>query len=113
MAEEFQVGGGNWWESSTTASSRLNHRFDSSSGSSSSSSSSSITSTALHHNDVSMGSSFMGCWPTHLVVDTKPKSSLDSVSASGDGALLSDHGFHMMGLGLSSQPVPWNNPSLL
>ncbi|XP_019196950.1 PREDICTED: transcription factor bHLH112-like isoform X2 [Ipomoea nil] len=114
MAEEFQLGSGNWWESSSSSSSRLNHRFESSSGSSSSSTAA-ISST---QNDVSMESSgFIGCWPTHLIVDSKPKSSLDSVSAAGgggDAALLSHHGFHnIMGLGLSPQQIPcWNNNNI-
>ncbi|KAI4333776.1 hypothetical protein L6164_018541 [Bauhinia variegata] len=62
------------------------------------------------------------------MVDMKPRSSMDSMSASGsssvvfhdtqklqppDSASATDPNLHMMGLGLSSQPMDWNQASLL
>ncbi|XP_028086624.1 transcription factor bHLH123-like [Camellia sinensis] len=115
MADEFQIGSGNnWWES--------RNRFDS--GSSSPSSSSALTSAG------SFG------WPTEIV-DLKPSSSIDSVSVSAGGGggggstmvfqdtnklqppddssgsgVLADPTLQMMGLGLSSQPMDWNQTLL-
>ncbi|XP_021905804.1 transcription factor bHLH123 isoform X2 [Carica papaya] len=99
MADEFNTST-NWWDSSR-------NRFDSGS----SSSSSGIN---------SLGGSFG--WPTEMV-DIKARSSMDSVSVSGSSVVFqdtqklqgSDSGgdhLHMMGLGLSSPAMDWNQALL-
>ncbi|XP_019192924.1 PREDICTED: transcription factor bHLH123 isoform X2 [Ipomoea nil] len=111
MAEEFQLGAGNWWVSASSSSSR--NRFDSGGGSSSSSSSpaAAAASSALHmsSNSVSMGISSFGWAAPGEVVDIKAaRSSLDSASATASGGVLVDPNLQIMGLGLSSQPIDWN-----
>nr|GME02755.1 transcription factor bHLH123-like isoform X1 [Ipomoea batatas] len=109
MAEEFQLGSGNWWVS---ASSSSRNRFDGSS-SSSSSSAAAAASSALHNsNSVSMGISSFGWAAPGEVVDIKAaaaaRSSLDSASPTPSGGVLVDPNLQIMGLGLSSQPLDWN-----
>lgn len=100
MAEEFQIGGGNWWGSSRT-------RFE---GGTTPSSSSGL---------ISMGSSFG--WPAEIVdLNYKAISSsnfTNSVSASVSSSpmpfqdtrkLAQDPNSQMMGLGLSSHAMDWN-----
>ncbi|XP_031102185.1 transcription factor bHLH123-like [Ipomoea triloba] len=111
MAEEFQLGSGNWWVS---ASSSSRNRFDGSS--SSSSSAAAAASSALHmssnSNSVSMGISSFGWAAPGEVVDIKAaaaaRSSLDSASPTPSGGVLVDPNLQIMGLGLSSQPLDWN-----
>ena len=108
MADEFNTGT-NWWDSSRST----NNRFDATAGSSASSS-------GLNNSLGSFG------WATEMV-DIKPaaRSSMDSVSSvSGSSVVFQDtqklHGgpdhspgnLHMMGLGLSSQAMDWNQALL-
>lgn len=115
--DQFQQGSGNWWDSAT----RNVVRFES--GASQSSSSGGITNFA---------------WQTpedHMAADMKPtRSSMDSFSAAAPGSSSvvfhdtqnqkqlqhadsstnsSDPNLHMMGLGLSSQVMDWNNQASL
>ena len=97
MADEFQTSG-NWWDSSR-------RRFEASG--------TSPSSTTLN----SLGS--FG-WSTTDMVDIKARSSMDSVSVSGSSSMVAadssgggDPNLHMMGLGLSSQPLDWNQAALL
>lgn len=116
MADEFQLGSGNWWDSTSR------NRFDSTG-------STPASSTSLN----SMGGSF-GTWPTEIVDMKAARSCMDSssVSVSGSsmifpadnsqklqahesssaGGLLSDPNLQMMGLGLSSQTMDWNQAFL-
>ncbi|XVF04037.1 hypothetical protein REPUB_Repub05bG0046200 [Reevesia pubescens] len=102
MADEFNTGT-NWWDSSSRTA-----------GSSSSSS-------GLNNSLGSFG------WATHEMVDIKaPRSSMDSVSSvSGSSVVFQDNpklqigpdhhppiDLHMMGLGLSSQAMEWNQALL-
>lgn len=136
MAEEFQLGRGNWWESSTstsstTTSSSRNKFIDS--GISSCTTPSASSTTALS----SMASNFVN-WPTQIHEDIKVRSdnssmvfsgadshkryvSESSVGGGGGGGgggvgqdILSvdDPNLQMMGLGLSSQGLDWNQPFL-
>ncbi|MCD7462304.1 hypothetical protein HAX54_048212 [Datura stramonium] len=123
MAEEFQLGRGNWWESSTsassTSSSSRNKFIDSGI---SSCTKPSASSTALS----SMASNI---WPTEIHEDIKGRSDNSSMvfpgadshkryasesSISGEGGarqgVLSGDLFQMMGLGLPSQGLDWNQP---
>lgn len=115
MADEFQLGNGSWWDTSSR------NRFES--GTTPSSSSISTTLNAI----ASFG------WPTEMV-DMKSRSSMDSTTAStggsmvlqggghddqssvggggGGGGGLSNPNLHMMGLGLSSQSMDWNQALL-
>ncbi|MCE0481904.1 hypothetical protein HAX54_040093 [Datura stramonium] len=125
MAEEFQLGRGNWWESSTsassTSSSSRNKFIDSGI---SSCTKPSASSTALS----SMASNFV--WPTEIHEDIKGRSdnssmvfpgadshkryaSESSISGEGgarQGVLSGDPNLQMMGLGLPSQGLDWNQP---
>ncbi|XP_059662572.1 transcription factor bHLH123 isoform X2 [Cornus florida] len=97
MADQFQIGGGNWWDSSSR------NRFDTGS---------SPSSTALN----STGS--FG-WPSEIV-DTKPRSSIDSGSVSGTSNVFQDpqklqgpdSSLQMIGLSLPSQAMDWNQALL-
>ncbi|XP_047968385.1 transcription factor bHLH123 [Salvia hispanica] len=86
MADDFQLGNGSWWDTSR-------NRFETGTTSPASSSSISTTLNAI----ASYG------WPTEMV-DTK--SSRDDQSSGGGGNL------QMMGLGLSSQSLDWNQALL-
>ncbi|KAI4322854.1 hypothetical protein L6164_022507 [Bauhinia variegata] len=103
--DQFQTSG-NWWDSARNVS-----------GASQS------TSSAL----TNMGN-FAWQQQASDMVDMKPRSSMDSMPASGsssvvfhdtqklqapDSASATDPNLHMMGLGLSSQPMDWNQASLL
>lgn len=103
MADDNQFNtSASWWDSSAR-----NSRFDSGSSSSSSSGLTSLGSFA---------------WPTENIVDVKGRSSMESVSAVSDSfhdtqKLQQGHDsattdLHMMGLGLSSQPMDWNQALL-
>ncbi|XP_028761819.1 transcription factor bHLH123-like isoform X2 [Neltuma alba] len=85
MAEDQFQATGNWWDSAR------NSRFETEA----SQSSSSIPNFAWQHTDMS----------SHQ--DLKPRSSMAASPSSSDPNL------HMMGLGLSSQPLDWNQPSFL
>ena len=114
MADDQFQASGNWWDNSTR-----NIRFESGA---SQSSSSAIT---------NIGNNFAN-WqqqPDHVAADhMKPRTSMDSLSASGsssvvfhdaqklhppDSATSTDPNLHMMGLGLSSPAMDWNQASLL
>lgn len=122
MSDEFQLGSGHWWDGTR-------NRYDSSGGSTAAPASS----TALDNNNNNNNS--FG-WQTEMV-DIKGRSSMDSASSvsmglvfptdshrlqlhdssSSSGAaagvnLLTDPNLHMMGLGLSSQTMDWNQPLL-
>ncbi|XP_006360115.2 transcription factor bHLH123-like [Solanum tuberosum] len=133
MAEEFQLGRGNWWESSTSASSTTtsssrNKFIDS--GISSCTMPSASSTTGLS----SMASNFVN-WPTEIHEDIKVRSENSSMVFSGtdshkrytsessvgggggggggmgQGVLsVDDPNLQMMGLGLSSQGLDWNQP---
>ncbi|KAK2984753.1 hypothetical protein RJ640_004578 [Escallonia rubra] len=92
MADEFQLGSGNWWEPSSR------NRFESGA--------SSPSSTARNTTSIS---SFG--WPTEIV-DAKARSSMDSLSSSSSSVVLSDPNLHMMGLGLPSPGIDWNQALL-
>lgn len=112
MGDEFQLGSGSWWD---TSSSR--NRFES--GTTPATSSISTTLNAI----ASFG------WPTEMV-DMKSRSSMDSATAStaasmvlqgghddqssagGGAGVLSNPNLQMMGLGLSSQSMDWNQALL-
>lgn len=126
MADEFQMGSGNWWESSAR------NRYESPVGST-------TASTSSLNNNNNSGSSMGGNfgWPTEIV-DIKARSSMDSVSVSGSSmvfpsdsqklqphvssavsgggsaatGLLPDPNLQMMGLGLSSPTMDWNQALL-
>ncbi|KAL0320740.1 UNVERIFIED_CONTAM: Transcription factor [Sesamum radiatum] len=88
--DQFQLGGGNWWDTSR-------NRFDSA-GTTPTSISTTLNAIA------SFG------WPTEMV-DTKSRSSMESAtpsSGAGHGAVLANQNLQMMGLGLSSQSMDWN-----
>ncbi|KAJ4846370.1 hypothetical protein Tsubulata_027752 [Turnera subulata] len=98
MADEFNSST-NWWDSSR-------NRYDSGPSSSSA--------------GLNSLSSFG--WPTEMV-DVKPRSSIESVSVSDSSVVFHDTQklqqgqdsvgeLHMMGLGLSSQPMDWNQALL-
>ncbi|KAL3508593.1 hypothetical protein ACH5RR_027994 [Cinchona calisaya] len=114
MADEFQLGsGGNWWDSSSSSSSR--NRFDNTG------SSAPVASSSLNN---SFG------WPTEIVAASRScmdssgsagssmifsadNSQLklqphESSSSTGAAGLLQDPNLQMMGLGLSSQSMDWN-----
>lgn len=119
MSDEFQLGSGNWWDGTR-------NRYDSSGGSTAAA----PASTALNNNSFgwqsemvdmkgrssmdsasSVSGSSMGLvFPT----DNSHRLQLhDSSSSSSSGAaaavnLLTDPNLHMMGLGLSSQTMDWN-----
>ncbi|KAL0300064.1 UNVERIFIED_CONTAM: hypothetical protein Sangu_3142000 [Sesamum angustifolium] len=87
--DQFQLGGGNWWDTSR-------NRFDST-GTTPTSISTTLNAIA------SFG------WPTEMV-DTKSRSSMESAtpsSTAGHG-VLANQNLQMMGLGLSSQSMDWN-----
>ncbi|XP_017979564.1 PREDICTED: transcription factor bHLH123 isoform X1 [Theobroma cacao] len=106
MADEFNTGT-NWWDSS-----RTNTRFDAAGSSSSSS--------GLNNSLGSFG------WATEMVDIKAARSSMDSVSSvSGSSVVFQDTpklqgvpdhpppgDLHMMGLGLSSQAMDWNQALL-
>ncbi|KAI3457030.1 hypothetical protein Pfo_013693 [Paulownia fortunei] len=99
MADEFQLGSGNWWDTSR-------NRFDGG-----------TTPASISTTLASFG------WPTEMV-DMKSRSSMDSGTASGgslvlqgchdqssaggSGGVLANPNLQMMGLGLSSQGMDWN-----
>ncbi|KAK4420706.1 Transcription factor [Sesamum alatum] len=92
--DQFQLGGGNWWDASR-------NRFD---GAGTTPASISTTLNAI----ASFG------WPTEMV-ETKSRSSMDSAtpsSAAGHGGVLANQNLQMMGLGLSSQSMDWNQALL-
>ncbi|CAN4102803.1 unnamed protein product [Withania somnifera] len=120
MAEEFQLGRGNWWESSTSASSTTtsssrNKFIDS--GNSSCTTPSVSSTTVLS----SMGSNFVN-WPTSdnnsmvfVGADSHKRYASESSVGGGDGGagqgvLSVDPNLQMMGLGLPSQGLDWNQP---
>lgn len=129
MAEEFQLGRGNWWESSTSASSTTttsssrNKFIDS--GISSCTTPSASSTTGLS----SMASNFVN-WPIEIHEDIKVRSENSSMVFSGtdshkryasggggggvgQGVLsVDDPNLQIMGLGLSSQGLDWNQPFL-
>ncbi|RDX74799.1 Transcription factor bHLH123, partial [Mucuna pruriens] len=102
MADDQFQASGNWWDTAR------NVRFESGA---SQSSSSAIT------NIGNFG------WQPSDMGDMKPRSSMDSSSVvfhdtqnklqPPDSATSTDPNLHMMGLGLSSQPMDWNQASLL
>ncbi|KAJ7981658.1 transcription factor bHLH [Quillaja saponaria] len=99
--DQFQTSG-NWWDPTR-------NRFETSATQSSSS--------GIN----SMGN--LGWQPDMVVLDMKPRSSMDSMSASCTSSMVfhdtqklqtpdssaTDPNLHMMGLGLSSQPLDWNH----
>ncbi|KDP38997.1 hypothetical protein JCGZ_00754 [Jatropha curcas] len=103
MADEYNTST-NWWDNSSR------NRFDSGSSSSSSVLNSTLNSFA---------------WPSEMV-DVKTRSSVESASVSDSSIVFHDHthklnqqqpqdsssDLHMMGLGLSSQPIDWNQALL-
>ncbi|XP_058773823.1 transcription factor bHLH123-like isoform X2 [Vicia villosa] len=106
--DQFHHSSGNWWESASR-----NMRFDQSGGTSQQSSSSAIT----NNNIVDFG------WQNSDMVEIKPRSSLDNSSVvfhdtrkleqNQDSSNSTDPNLHMMGLGLSSHSMEWNQPSLI
>ncbi|XP_058773814.1 transcription factor bHLH123-like isoform X2 [Vicia villosa] len=106
--DQFHHTSGNWWESASR-----NMRFDQSGGTSQQSSSSAIT----NNNIVDFG------WQNSDMVEIKPRSSLDNSSVvfhdtrkleqNQDSSNSTDPNLHMMGLGLSSHSMEWNQPSLI
>ncbi|CAK8535206.1 unnamed protein product [Lathyrus sativus] len=106
--DQFHHTSGNWWESASR-----NMRFDQSGGTSQQSSSSAIT----NNNIVDFG------WQNSDMVEMKPRSSMDNSSVvfhdtrkleqNQDSSNSSDPNLHMMGLGLSSHSMDWNQPSLI
>lgn len=106
--DQFHHTSGNWWESASR-----NMRFDQSGGTSQQSSSSAIT----NNNIVDFG------WQNSDMVEIKPRSSMDNSSVvfhdtrkleqNQDSSNSTDPNLHMMGLGLSSHSMEWNQPSLM
>ena len=108
MADDQFQSSGNWWDSAR------NTRYESGTSQSSSSGLTNMSNFA---------------WQASEMVDMKPRSSsMDSMSASGsssvvfhdtqklqppDSSTASDPNLHLMGLGLSSQAMDWNQASLL
>ncbi|CAK7338305.1 unnamed protein product [Dovyalis caffra] len=101
MADEYTST--NWWDSSSSS----RNRFDSTGSSSTTSGLNSLGSFA---------------WPTEMV-DAKGRSSMETVSVSDSSAVFHDSqklqqghdssaDLHMMGLGLSSQAMDWNQALL-
>ncbi|CAK9157646.1 unnamed protein product [Ilex paraguariensis] len=94
MADEFQLGSGNWWDSPRS-------RFESGS----------TPSTTTTNSLVRFG------WPTEIV-DIKATSSIDSVSDSRSSIVFQDTQKlqvpdpNLIGLGLSSQGMDWNQALL-
>lgn len=100
MADDFQLGSGSWWDTSSR------NRFES--GTSPASSSISTTLNAI----ASYG------WTSEMV-DMKSRSTMDSTAVSmepsaggGGGGVLSAPDLQMMGLGLSSPSMDWNQALL-
>ncbi|OMP04551.1 hypothetical protein COLO4_09526 [Corchorus olitorius] len=98
MADEFNTGT-NWWDSSRSSNNNNNSRFDATGSSSSS----------------SLGN--FG-WATEMdlkaAAAAAARSSMDSVSSvSGSSVIQTGPDLHMMGLGLSTQPMDWNQAALL
>ncbi|KAK7324631.1 hypothetical protein VNO77_28349 [Canavalia gladiata] len=104
MAEDQFQASGNWWDTTR------NVRYESGASQSSSSAITNIGNFA---------------WQASDMADMKPRSSLDSSSLvfhdtthnnklqPPDSATSTDPNLHMMGLGLSTQPMDWNQASLL
>lgn len=103
MAEEFQVGGGNWWGSSRA-------RFEGGTTLSSSSALSGMGSfgwptEAVDLNFRASSSNFMNSVPVSV--------SSSSILFQDTQKLAQDRNLQMMGLGLSSQPMDWNQTTPL
>ncbi|WJX68707.1 hypothetical protein P8452_53051 [Trifolium repens] len=104
--DQFHHSSGNWWDTASR-----NMRFDhQSGGTSQSSNSSAIT----NNNIVDFG------WQNSDMVEIKPRSSLENsfhdtqkLQQNQDSSTSSDPNLHMMGLGLSSHSIDWNQPSLI
>ncbi|KAG6385525.1 hypothetical protein SASPL_154361 [Salvia splendens] len=95
MADDFQLGNGSWWDTSR-------NRFESGTTSPASSSISTTLNAIASYG-----------WPTEMV-DTKSSRDDDQSSAGGGsgGGVLSSPNLQMMGLGLSSQSMDWNQALL-
>ncbi|XP_061369567.1 transcription factor bHLH123-like [Gastrolobium bilobum] len=107
MADDQFQASANWWESAR------NLRYESGESQSSSSALTNIGNFSWQHD----------------MVDMKPRSSMDSMSPSGTSSVVfhdthklqppdsatstNDSNLHMMGLGLSSQAIDWNQASLI
>jgi hypothetical protein len=104
--DQFHHSSGNWWDTASR-----NMRFDhQSGGTSQSSNSSAIT----NNNIVDFG------WQNSDMVEIKPRSSMENsfhdtqkLQQNQDSSNSSDPNLHMMGLGLSSHSIDWNQPSLM
>ncbi|OMO80471.1 hypothetical protein CCACVL1_12940 [Corchorus capsularis] len=98
MADEFNTGT-NWWDSSRSSTNNNSSRFDATGSSSSS----------------SLGNFGWAATEMDLkAAGAAARSSMDSVSSvSGSSVIQTGPDLHMMGLGLSSQPMDWNQAALL
>lgn len=104
---QFHHSSGNWWDTASR-----NMRFDHQSGGTSQSSSSAITNNIVDF-----------AWQNSDMVEIKPRSSMENSSLvfhdnqklqqPQDSSTSSDPNLHMMGLGLSSHAMDWNQPSLM
>lgn len=104
--DQFHHSSGNWWDTASR-----NMRFNQSGGTSQSSSSS------ITNNIVDFA------WQNSDMVEIKPRSSMENSSVvfhdnqklqqPQDSSTSSDPNLHMMGLGLSSHTMDWNQPSLI
>jgi len=104
--DQFHHSSGNWWDTASR-----NMRFNQSGGTSQSSSSS------ITNNIVDFA------WQNSDMVEIKPRSSMENSSVvfhdnqklqqPQDSSTSSDPNLHMMGLGLSSHTMDWNQPSLM
>jgi hypothetical protein len=105
--DQFHHSSGNWWD---TASRNMRFDHQSGGGTSQSSNSSAIT----NNNIVDFG------WQNSDMVEIKPRSSMENsfhdtqkLQQNQDSSTSSDPNLHMMGLGLSSHSIDWNQPSLM
>jgi len=104
--DQFHHSSGNWWDSASR-----NMRFNQSGGTSQS------TSSSITNNIVDFA------WQNSDMVEIKPRSSMENSSVvfhdnqklqqPQDSSTSSDPNLHMMGLGLSSHTLDWNQPSLM
>lgn len=104
--DQFHHSSGNWWDTASR-----NMRFNQSGGTSQSSSS------TITNNIVDFA------WQNSDMVEIKPRSSMENSSVvfhdnqklqqPQDSSTSSDPNLHMMGLGLSSHTLDWNQPSLM
>lgn len=104
--DQFHHSSGNWWDTASR-----NMRFNQSGGTSQSSSS------TITNNIVDFA------WQNSDMVEIKPRSSMENSSVvfhdnqklqqPQDSSTSSDPNLHMMGLGLSSHTLDWNQPSLI